>query len=137
MEKESLDLVRLFFYFFLHILQPVLNANTRHAAPFVGADVDDTAKGIVSLVALGSPVSPDPMIKEFEAKSHFRTYAHERDSSLSANANALAAFLCQPHAAQYSPQILKAVKFLCDSWWGSDGRIRDKWVRSPFCPWPL
>ena len=99
-----------------------------NAAPLLGVDVDDTAKGIVSLAALGHPVSPDPMIKEFEAESHFRTYALERDPSLSANVNCLAALLCQPYVAQYSSQILKAVKFLCDCWWNSDGRIRDKWV---------
>lgn len=69
------------------------------------------------------------MVETFEADSHFRTYNKERDPSFTANCNVLAALLCQPDPDQFASQVLKAVKFLCDHWWSSDGKIDDKWVR--------
>ncbi|ROW08497.1 hypothetical protein VMCG_03254 [Cytospora schulzeri] len=96
-------------------------------APFVGADVDDTAKGIVSMAFLGQPVKPEKMIMDFETETHFRTYAKERDPSFSANCNALSALLCQPDVSQYSSQIVKIVQYLCNHWWNSDGKTKDKW----------
>jgi aphidicolan-16beta-ol synthase/syn-copalyl-diphosphate synthase len=97
-------------------------------APSFEADVDDTAKAISCLNVLGRPVSLESMIQTFEADTHFRTYAGERDPSCTANSNALLALLHQPDVSLYSNQILKITKFLCDYWWTRDGRIEDKWV---------
>ena len=102
-------------------------------APSFEADVDDTAKAISCLNVLGRPVSPESMIQTFEADTHFRTYAGERDPSCTANSNALLALLHQPDVSLYSNQILKITKFLCDYWWTSDGRIEDKWVCCRMC----
>ncbi|KAI0454428.1 Copalyl diphosphate synthase [Xylaria acuta] len=96
-------------------------------APFFEADVDDTAKTISSLNMLGRPVSPNSLIEVFEAETHFRTYAGERDPSPTANCNALLALLHQPDVSLFSGQILKVAKFLVDFWWQADGKIVDKW----------
>lgn len=97
-------------------------------APFFEADVDDTAKTISSLNMLGRPVSPNSLIEVFEAETHFRTYAGERDPSPTANCNALLALLHQPDVSLFSSQIHKVAKFLVDFWWRTDGKIMDKWV---------
>lgn len=96
-------------------------------APFFEADVDDTAKTISSLNMLGRPVSPNSLIEVFEAETHFRTYAGERDPSPTANCNALLALLHQPDVSLFSTQIHKVAKFLVDFWWKADGKIVDKW----------
>ncbi|KAI0395381.1 Copalyl diphosphate synthase [Xylariaceae sp. FL0594] len=96
-------------------------------APFVGSDVDDTAKGILTLDLLGRTISPGPMIATFEAEKGFRTYPSERDPSFSANCNALVTLLCQRDPRIFASQISKTVKFLCDIWWDTDGVITDKW----------
>ncbi|KAI0906511.1 aphidicolan-16beta-ol synthase [Ustulina deusta] len=96
-------------------------------APFFEADVDDTAKTISSLNMLGRPVSPNTLIEVFEAETHFRTYAGERDPSPTANCNALLALLHQPDVSLFSTQIHKVAKFLVDFWWKADGKIVDKW----------
>ncbi|KAI3390347.1 hypothetical protein diail_10006 [Diaporthe ilicicola] len=96
-------------------------------APGFQADVDDTAKTITTLIALGLEASPRQMIKVFEANTHFRTYPGERDPSLTANCNALSALLHQPDVMLYGSQIQKITRFICDYWWQSDGKIKDKW----------
>ncbi|KAI1128184.1 Copalyl diphosphate synthase [Nemania abortiva] len=96
-------------------------------APFFEADVDDTAKTISSLNMLGRPVSPNSLIEVFEAETHFRTYAGERDPSPTANCNALLALLHQPDVSLFATQIHKVAKFLVDFWWRTDGKIMDKW----------
>jgi hypothetical protein len=96
-------------------------------APGFQPDVDDTAKTISTLTVLGRDANPQQMIKVFEANTHFRTYAGERDPSLTANCNALSALLHQPDVRTYGRQIQKITKFLCDYWWNSDGKIKDKW----------
>lgn len=99
-------------------------------APGFAPDVDDTAKGILSLNMLGSCIGAEDMISSFEADDHFRTYPRERDPSFSANCNALLALLHQQNASRYSAEILKAVRFLCSYWWSSDNGVKDKWVSS-------
>ncbi|POS72958.1 ent-kaurene synthase [Diaporthe helianthi] len=89
---------------------------------------------ILSMTLLGHPVGPEKMLETFEADKHFRTYNKERDPSFTANCNVLAALLCQPDPDQYALQVLKAVSFLCDHWWSSDGRIADKWNLSHLYP---
>ncbi|KAI1454031.1 Copalyl diphosphate synthase [Annulohypoxylon moriforme] len=103
-------------------------------APHVGADVDDTAKGILSLGMLGNVVAPDQMVEAFEAENHFRTYPSERDPSFSANCNALMALIHQPNTRPFAGQILKIVRFLCDTWWNTDDRIKDKWNTNHLYP---
>ncbi|UNI15339.1 hypothetical protein JDV02_001879 [Purpureocillium takamizusanense] len=97
------------------------------------ADADDTAKAITALHQLGHPASSAKMVEAFEADTHFRTYQGERDPSFTTNCNVLQALLHQPDVSVYSSQVLKVAKFLCEHWWTTDGRIKDKWVRSsPF-----
>jgi len=90
------------------------------------ADVDDTAKSLVTLNLLGLPQSPRRMINEFETADHFCTYKREQNPSLSANCNALDAILHSPNPSEYSEQIYKLTRFLCKTWCA--GNPQDKWV---------
>jgi hypothetical protein len=93
-------------------------------------DVDDTAKGLLALRLLGKTegVSPKAMIKVFERADHFTTFGSERDPSFTSHCHVLLALLAQKNVAEYTPQIEKAVRFMCKAWWKSDYRIKDKWV---------
>ncbi|KAF1921227.1 Ent-kaur-16-ene synthase [Ampelomyces quisqualis] len=99
-------------------------------------DVDDTAKGILTLSLLGleERVTPTPMILMFEAEDHFRTFMGERDPSFTSNCHVLLALLHRSDIDQYLPQIEKTAKFLCKVWWDSDGLIKDKWHLSHLYP---
>ncbi|KAI5860764.1 Copalyl diphosphate synthase [Durotheca rogersii] len=99
-------------------------------ASHLGADVDDTAKGIIVLNSLGYSISPQKMIDIFATNDHFRTYPSERDPSFSANCNVLSALVHLPDVTLHSKQVLKAVAFLCNYWWACDGRVKDKWNSS-------
>lgn len=92
------------------------------------ADVDDTAKGLLALSLLDQHVSPDAMIKVFEARDHFTTFGSERDPSLTSNLHVLLSLLNQPNRSHYHSQILKSALFVCRWWWNSDSIIKDKWV---------
>ncbi|KAI9654815.1 MAG: geranylgeranyl pyrophosphate synthetase [Bathelium mastoideum] len=97
-------------------------------APYVGADADDTAKTILTLNLLGSPISPNTLLQEFETKTHFKTYQQERDPSFSANCNVLNALLHVENPSDYIPQIEKTINFLCKTFQDSDNNVRDKWL---------
>ncbi|KAI8930442.1 hypothetical protein NX059_012393 [Plenodomus lindquistii] len=99
-------------------------------------DVDDTAKGLLALRLLGKDegVSPKAMIKVFERADHFTTFGSERDPSFTSHCHVLLALLAQENVADYTPQIEKAVRFMCKAWWQSDYRIKDKWHLSHLYP---
>ncbi|KAK1561739.1 ent-kaurene synthase [Colletotrichum navitas] len=103
-------------------------------APSIMADADDTAKTLSVLNILCLNKSAAGMVDEFETETHFRTYPSERDSSLSANCNVLLALLHQPEPSQYASQIAKGARFLCDTWWKTDGPVKDKWNLSHIYP---
>ena len=91
-------------------------------------DCDDTAKTIVALRLLGRSPTPDEMIRKYEAADHFQTYVHERNSSFSANCNVLKALLSVKNVDDVQGQVAKATKFVCNTWWSTEGHIKDKWV---------
>ncbi|KAF2129174.1 Ent-kaur-16-ene synthase [Dothidotthia symphoricarpi CBS 119687] len=99
-------------------------------------DVDDTAKGLLtlSLLDMDEGVSPAPMVAIFEAENHFRTFGAERDPSFTSNCHVLLALLQRADRDQFLPQIKKVVSFLCQSWWDCDGLIKDKWHLSHLYP---
>ncbi|KAI1390886.1 Ent-kaurene synthase [Hypoxylon trugodes] len=103
-------------------------------APFFMADVDDTAKAILSLKKLGRNASAAKMIERFETKSHFKTYPSERDPSFSANCNVLLALLHQDVPRDFSTQIASIIEFLCNYWWSAPSNIKDKWNLSHLYP---
>ncbi|KAG6040943.1 hypothetical protein E4U41_006534 [Claviceps citrina] len=98
------------------------------------ADVDDTAKALLALQLFGQHISPDAMIKVFEGREHFTTFGAERDPSLTSNLHVLLCLLHQPTVSQYSSQIVKSARFICQTWWNSDSRIKDKWNLSHLYP---
>ncbi|KAI1213724.1 terpene synthase family protein [Annulohypoxylon truncatum] len=110
-------------------------------APSLNPDVDDTSKGILALSLLDhmdyETVPLDQMISMFEADTHFRTYPRERDPSYSANCHVLLAILHHPNKALYANQIRKISQFLCEQWWTTDGKIRDKWNHACLYPFLL
>ncbi|KAK3934391.1 hypothetical protein QBC46DRAFT_427605 [Diplogelasinospora grovesii] len=70
-------------------------------------------------------ICPKRMVEEFEAPDHFRTYRNERNESFSANCNVLDALLHSPSPGEYSSQIAKVSRFLCNAFYS--GNVRDKW----------
>ncbi|KAI9925901.1 hypothetical protein MW887_005707 [Aspergillus wentii] len=120
---------------FAHFLTDALDKNkgTLGFSPGMEADVDDTAKSILTLSLLGHPTSHQGLLSKFEAETHFRTYDRERNPSLSANCNALVCLLAQPNVADLTPQIIKIASFLTRTWW-SDNNLEDKWNLSQFYP---
>ncbi|KAI1500522.1 terpene synthase family protein [Biscogniauxia marginata] len=80
------------------------------------ADVDDTAKGLLSLSLL-------------DAKDRGKT-----NPSFSANCNVLLALIHERDPIRFLPQILKTAQFLCTYWWDTDDSIRDKWNLSHLYP---
>lgn len=97
-------------------------------------DVDDTAKGLLTLSLLGQEdrVNPDPMFRMFEAKDHFLTFLGERDPSFTSNCHVLLALLQRSDRLQHIIQVRKAADFIVNTWWECDGKVKDKWVRSTF-----
>ena len=74
------------------------------------------------------PVDFRPLIEMFERESNFVCFGFERNPSLSANCNALLAFVHSPNTAQYLSQIEKCIRFVCNEWCNSNGPLIDKWV---------
>lgn len=77
------------------------------------------------------------MINVFEGKNHFTTFGAERDPSLTSNLHVLLCLLHQPTVSQYNSQIVKATRFVCETWWSSDYRVKDKWVSAEWLTLPL
>ncbi len=90
------------------------------------ADVDDTAKAILTLSIMGRNMNPEKMIAEFDTGVHFRTYRGERNPSFSANCNVLHALLHTEDLERYQSQILRAAEYVCEAWCA--GNLKDKWV---------
>ncbi|KAI1370232.1 hypothetical protein F4677DRAFT_465656 [Hypoxylon crocopeplum] len=88
-------------------------------------DVDDTAKGIMTLRILGKSPSIEGLISTFEAGDHFRTYNGERNPSFSANCNVLICLLMLDGPSTHISQIVKVARFLTAQVY-KDG-VSDKW----------
>lgn len=88
-------------------------------------DADDTAKSILCLSHAKRHVSPEALIQTFDAGKCFKTYAMERNPSVSANCNVLNALLHLPQVENYSQQIANIILFTHRAW--EDGSLRDKW----------
>ncbi|MCJ1351255.1 MAG: hypothetical protein MMC33_001239 [Icmadophila ericetorum] len=101
-------------------------------APQLTADADDSAMCITALNLLGVPVSAAKLVEEFETTDHFKTYDMERNPSFSANCNVLIALLSSTEGpCHYAVQTEKVIKFICNTWWTTNGEIDDKWNLSP------
>lgn len=103
-------------------------------APYVVSDADDTSKATLALSLLGQTTSMKRLIAAFEGEHHFKTYFTERNASFSTNCNVLIALLHMRDVPSYAPQIQKATRFLCSSWWDSRDGIKDKWHLSSSYP---
>lgn len=100
-------------------------------APYVQPDADNTAKAISSLCLLGQPASPRGLMARFEGRDYFKTYDQDSSPSFTTNCHVLKALLdLLPGNREQISQIDKTVKFLCDCWWTTNGRIRDQSVRN-------
>ncbi|KAF2012100.1 hypothetical protein BU24DRAFT_453558 [Aaosphaeria arxii CBS 175.79] len=74
---------------------------------------------------MGRDIDFEPMLAEFERSTYFITYYGERNASISANCNVLAALLQSGNVAKYTSQILKCAEFLNNAW--RSGNVQDKW----------
>ncbi|EUC26852.1 hypothetical protein COCCADRAFT_113213 [Bipolaris zeicola 26-R-13] len=99
-------------------------------------DVDDTAKGLLTLSLLGrlDGLTADAMVKLFEEKDAFCTFPGERDRSWSSNCHVLLALLQNDFRARYVSQIRKTAGFITEFWWRSDRFPKDKWHLSHLYP---
>ena len=77
------------------------------------------------------PITATRLIERYGGGSHFKTYDRERDGSVSANSNALAAMCSSPDMYKHEKDIEKAMRFLCRTWWQDSHELKDKWVRTP------
>jgi len=100
-------------------------------APYIESDADDTAKTISALCLLGQSPSPQGSIIRYEIREYFKTYTQDRTPSFTTNCHILKALLnlLSEHSEQMS-LIERTVKFLCTSWWTTNGRIEDQSVCS-------
>ena len=98
-------------------------------APYVESDADNTAQAISALCLLGRHVSPEGLIVRFETRENFKTYTQDRNPSFRTNCHVLQSFLdLLPGNNQQTSQIEKCVKFICNSWWTTNGQIEDQSV---------
>jgi hypothetical protein len=108
------------------------NKGTVGFAPGVLPDADDTARTLMTLRLLGQDLSFAPMIEEFEAQDHFRTYELERNPSFSANCNVLLALLHLENVDQHAAQTAKTLNFVLQKFEQND--VSDKWnVSQHYC----
>ncbi|KAJ7164266.1 hypothetical protein C8R46DRAFT_901438, partial [Mycena filopes] len=70
------------------------------------------------------------LLLEFEGPTHFKTYAFERNPSLSNNCHCIRALLTDDRPHEFRPQIVKLVKFITKQWAFSESPILDKWSTS-------
>lgn len=77
---------------------------------------------------LGKAYPLDKMLSTFERESHFLTFLHERNPSLSGNCNVLLALLRTENPNTHTEQITKVTTFIVNEAWTTDGQITDKWV---------
>ncbi|KAK0664546.1 hypothetical protein QBC41DRAFT_283750 [Cercophora samala] len=103
-------------------------------------DADDTAKGITTLNLIGSSTPASRLVTLVDRKTkeaHFRTYAGERDASITTNCNCLTALCASPDASQHADVIEMAMRYLCNKWNTEPVGIRDKWHLSSLYPMML
>ena len=98
-------------------------------APYVESDADNTAQAISTLCLLGRIVSPQGLIVRFETRESFKTYVHDRNPSFRTTCLVLQSLLdLLPGNNQQMLQIEKCVKFICSSWWTTNGQLEDNSV---------
>lgn len=98
-------------------------------APYVESDADNTAQTISALCQLGRDVSPQGLIDRYETRQNFKTHTQDRNPSFRTNCLVLQSLLdLLPSNNQYMPQIEKCVKYICSSWWTTNGQIKDQSV---------
>lgn len=89
----------------------------------------------MAMKALGVNICPDHMIQEYEQPECFKTYATERNPSLSTNCNVMISLLQATEPIKYEQQIQKIARYLCEQWRQVIGFIIDKWVRFSTASW--
>ncbi|CAF9930596.1 hypothetical protein IMSHALPRED_008228 [Imshaugia aleurites] len=98
-------------------------------APYVESDADNTAQAISALCLLGRTVSPEGLMNRYETRESFKTYSEDRNPSFRTNCHVLQALLdLLPGNNQQMTQIEKCVKFICSSWWTTNGQVEDQLV---------
>lgn len=96
-------------------------------APYVEPDADNTAQAISALCLLGQNVSPQGLMVRYESRESFKTHTHDRNPSFRTNCHVLQSLLdLLPGNSQQIPQIEKCIRFICNMWWTTNGRIEDQ-----------
>ncbi|MCJ1342377.1 hypothetical protein MMC31_000559 [Peltigera leucophlebia] len=104
-------------------------------APGVEPDLDDSAKSSTIFSFFGIPGFTSYIVEQFDSVECLKTYIGERNSSVSANCNALLSMVID--SEEYHGKIStieKITDFICDAWWSNGGSLNDKWNLSPYYP---
>lgn len=105
------------------------NANVT-VAPGIEPDLDDSARASVIFSLLGRAGFTRRIVEQYDSSGCLKTYAAERNPSVSANCNALLSIILD--SEEYPSKceaIEKITLFICDNWWATNGTLNDKWVR--------
>ena len=98
-------------------------------APGIEPDLDDSSKTSIVLSFCGRPGLTSRIMDHFDSEDCLKTYRSERNSSVSANCNALFALLVdQTSSSSRIKMIEKVVSYLCERWTSANGWLDDKWV---------
>ncbi|KAI1757668.1 hypothetical protein F4782DRAFT_137943 [Xylaria castorea] len=68
----------------------------------------------------------EQMIDMRELEEHTRTHANTNYTSYGTICNILLALLQQPNTAQHLPLVIRIAELLCDTWWTTDGTLKDE-----------
>ena len=108
-----------------------LESSVTGSAAYVESDADSTSRAISALCRLGRSASPRGLILRYETREYFKTYTQDRNPSFRTNCLVLKAFLdLLPGKSEQMPQIEKLARFICNSWWTTNGQIEDSCVRT-------
>ena len=98
-------------------------------APYVESDADNTAQAISALCLLGRNVSPQGLMVRYELREGFKTCTHDRNPSFRTNCHVLQSLLdLLPGNNQQISQIEKCIRFICNTWWTTNGLVEDQSV---------
>ncbi|MGI8972409.1 MAG: hypothetical protein ACR2HB_17150 [Dehalococcoidia bacterium] len=112
-----------------YLYQHSLTGATGISREGLTADSDDTGMALALLNRSGRPLSLAGLC-QFEREDCFSCFPYERNSSISANAHVLEAFVSSPYRHQHTSAIQKIVAYLRDM--RLDGCYwQDKWHISP------
>ena len=105
----------------------LIDAGVTGSAPYIESDADCTAQALSTLCQLGRTPNAQGLIVRFETRDFFKTYTQDRNPSFRTNCLVLKALLdLLPGNREQDVQIEKALNFVINYWWTTNGQIEDQ-----------